>query len=86
MVDNHEAVIGKVSDLSAPNDVFTAFKSHWSDVAGAHANDPVSKMFFPVFDKLTVDGKGRQLVGMLTAVLYWESYMKDILPPHAKPM
>lgn len=83
MLESKQAVIGKVSDLSVPNDVFQAFETHW--VSGdTYDSDPVSKLYFPVFNRLQKEGQ--EIVGMLTAVFFWETYMQDVFPPNSPPL
>ena len=85
MLDTKEAVIGKVTDLSESNDVFDAFQSHWQEEAGVYGNDPVSKLYFPVFNQLQ-KSPDQVISGALMAVIFWESFFLDILPPSSPPI
>ena len=77
MVDTREAVLGKVTDLERDrNDVMDAFESHWSEQGSDYyfGHEPLSKMYFPLFEEL--GDKDSPLVGMLTAVVFWETYLE----------
>ena len=87
MITSKHAVLGKIWDLN-PHDtddefthgVSTEFLKTWETSSTLHQDDPVSKMFYPVYDTLEED---HILVGLLATVIHWQSYLNQILPPHA---
>ena len=85
MLASKAAVIGEVTDLSEENDVFQAFQEHWKEEAGVYGNDPVSKLYFPVFNRLQ-KGQANDIMGALMVVIFWESFLLDILPPGSPPI
>ena len=94
MVASHQAVLGKVTDIHYDGQshvVMEQFEQHWQDEGSTvdFTRDPVSKLYFPVFEDLleaTASNGSKNLVGMVVAVLFWEIYMTDVLPPGTPPM
>ena len=97
MVATQQAVLGKVSDFgdkSKSHAVLEQIEQHWQhqnqgsgSFKVAYGHDPVSKLYFPVFeDLLETRDNGKNLVGMITAVVFWETYMTDVLPPDTPPV
>jgi hypothetical protein len=80
VAETGDAVIGKVWDLNTVNAVFEDQLEAWIRDSDLTQDDPVSKMFYPIFDTLD---EGHVLAGVLITVMNWESYFKEILPPHA---
>ena len=88
MLDSKEAVIGKVSDLARDrNDVMETFETHWEETPGNsqyyYKGEPFSKLYFPIYAGLHVENNDdddtndkRDIVGMLTAVMFWETYLQ----------
>ena len=84
------AVIGKTIDLSQDLDVnsFEEFKEYWessSSYSELRSDEPIGKIFFPVFqdlDHLDAD----HIVALISAILFYESYMFEVLPPDAGRM
>jgi flagellar basal body-associated protein FliL len=48
-----------------------------------HLGDPFSMAIFPVFDGFE---EPRELVGFVSAVLYWSDFFRNILPPGTEPI
>jgi class 3 adenylate cyclase len=79
MMSSKNAVIGKIWDLAETNDVFAQFLEAWESDSGLDHDDPISKLFYPVFDNLN---SNHTLVAMLASVINWKTYFQNILPPH----
>jgi hypothetical protein len=47
-----------------------------------YQEDPVADIYVPLYDDF--HWNGRTLVGLLTSVVYWQSYFVDILPDNAR--
>jgi hypothetical protein len=78
-----KVIIGKSVDGSTFDGTLDVFHKSWSDNGNGHLYDalgPVNKIHFPVFDFLELER--RHPVGLLTSVLFWESFMWGVLPPH----
>ena len=97
MVASHQAVLGKVTDIddgSQSHVVMDQFEQHWQQQQQGgttidYGRDPVSKLYFPVFEDLleaTSSNGSKNLVGMVVAVLFWEIYMNNVLPHGTPPM
>jgi hypothetical protein len=83
MLESKQAVIGKVWDVvENPEDliIFDKFDDAWKRNSIPAGQNPISKVFYPVFDTLESD---HQIVAMLTGVIDWVTYFDQILPPHA---
>ena len=88
MLDSKEAVIGKVSDLGRDrNDIMETLEDHWDETSSNsqfyYKGEPFSKMYFPIYAGLHVENNDdddtndkRDIVGMLTAVVFWETYLQ----------
>ena len=48
-----------------------------------HLGDPLSMALFPVFDGFE---EPRELVGFISAVIYWSDFFRNILPPGTEPI
>jgi class 3 adenylate cyclase len=57
--------------------------AHDEEVHEGDFGDPLSMTFFPIFDHID---EPRNMVGILTAVIYWRDYIVNVLPPHAQPI
>eukprot|EP00339_Tiarina_fusa_P025260 CAMPEP_0117016014 /NCGR_PEP_ID=MMETSP0472-20121206/12683_1 /TAXON_ID=693140 ORGANISM="Tiarina fusus, Strain LIS" /NCGR_SAMPLE_ID=MMETSP0472 /ASSEMBLY_ACC=CAM_ASM_000603 /LENGTH=1517 /DNA_ID=CAMNT_0004719937 /DNA_START=135 /DNA_END=4688 /DNA_ORIENTATION=+ len=79
MLESEDAVFGKIWEIGGTDTALTEFFDVWELDGVFHREDPASKLFYP-FDSLQ---DGHKLVGALTAVINWETYFQEILPPHA---
>jgi class 3 adenylate cyclase len=79
------AVVGRSFDFSDPNDeatagrkdVFRIFLQKWEE-EDVYGGDPIADLHVPLYDDYSEDT--RNLVGLLTCVVYWRSYFVNILP------
>jgi class 3 adenylate cyclase len=86
MLSHHNAIIGKAIDLAqedSTSGTFQAFADYWAaSESFLQADEPVSKVLFPVFDRLSTSTKrDREPVGVLVTVFFWESFFYGVLPP-----
>ena len=80
VTETSDAVIGTVWDLHDISSVFEDQLEAWIRDTDITVDDPVSKMYYPVFDTLEED---HVIAGILVSVVSWETYFAEILPPHA---
>jgi hypothetical protein len=85
MQSGHNAIVGKAIDLAehSTSGAFQAYTDYWaSSESFLQADEPVSKVLFPIFDSLSTSTKrDEEPVGVLVAVLFWESFFYNVLPP-----
>jgi class 3 adenylate cyclase len=84
-----QTIMGRSLDFSDPEDeaaserkaVFDLFVPKWEEHATSYGNDPVADVHIPIFD--TYDPESRELVGILTSVIYWRTYFENIIADRA---
>lgn len=71
-IESEQAVMSKVLNLDEPHD----------SILGEPTTsiDPVSAMYYPVFDNFDLD---RSLVGLLAAEMEWKYFLDEVLPSNA---
>ena len=57
-------------------------KKHLNDPNATYNGEPVSTLFYPVFDSFDANNKEghRELVGLVTASIYWHTILKTLVP------
>jgi hypothetical protein len=82
---SRNAVITEITDPKATDaaDMKAPFQ-YWS-ASGDGSIQPISRIIFPVFDRLQVSG-APQVVAILVAAFHWEDVLQDILPPNSSPV
>jgi class 3 adenylate cyclase len=80
LLETGDAVFGRIWDIESSTDTaLTEFFDVWELDGEFHRDDPASKLFYPIYDGLS---EGHNLVAVITAVVNWETYFQNILPPH----
>jgi hypothetical protein len=76
MVETQQAVLGKAAEF-APNELLIQqyFEQLLVNDEEHQGSEPVSNLFYPVFDKF---GKDHELVGMLNIVIFWHSFFEGV--------
>lgn len=74
-----EALIGRSEEGVTLGDILSSYRDTWDTSEFYDPNAPVDKMYFPVFDVL--DPAVRRPVGIITSIMFWESFLHAILPP-----
>lgn len=81
--ESGNAIVGESTDGYALDDgTFGAFRDSWGGQSSRFydGKGPVSKIYVPIFDQLDT-ARPQNVVGMVTSVSFWESFMYRILPP-----
>jgi hypothetical protein len=83
LISNLE-VAGAGSFENATAHYYTRYYSYLLSFAGGvptrYEGDPISFIFYPVFDSF--NSSDRDVVGVVSAAINWALYFKDILPPN----
>ena len=85
MMTSEKAVIDEATNRSDPYEFLGSSQMN-SNVSNTTLVDPVSKMFFPIFDKLPNHQNDRKIVGMLTVTLVWERFFEVALASSSPPL
>jgi hypothetical protein len=82
---SHHAVITEMTDPKDTDqaDVKALYQNWLASRNGSI--EPISRIIFPVFDRLQVSG-APQVVAILVAAFHWEDVLRDILPPNSSPV
>ena len=51
---------------------------------GYEAGEPLTEIYYPVFDKFDTNGQSRQVKAILSALTYWRTYFENVLPDRVK--
>jgi hypothetical protein len=93
-----KAVIGQATDIkSSGNMIFQVFQARWQETGGVLGNDPISKMYVPIWSHRPLVGGVSEnaqqeqeeeptIVGVLISVIFWETYFSDILSNDSPPL
>jgi hypothetical protein len=76
MVETKEAVLGEAAEFS-PNELLIEqyYEQLLVDEDADYRGEPVSNLFYPVFDKFERD---HELVGMLNIVIFWHAFFTGV--------
>eukprot|EP00934_Nitzschia_sp_Nitz4_P009170 Nitzschia sp. Nitz4//scaffold37_size175936//139425//149009//NITZ4_002062-RA/size175936-snap-gene-0.260-mRNA-1//-1//CDS//3329549836//9160//frame0 len=76
-----KVIIGKVGAFFDFLPVWQYTLGPWFEEGFLAQDDPFSKIFYPVYD--TFDSSNRTAVGMICALMNWNTYFQQILPPES---
>jgi class 3 adenylate cyclase len=93
-LETEQVVLGRYYSAPAGNtshpNMMTSLNAAMLSIAAkkevTYAGDPMTNVFLPVFDSFK-DGDTstkRTIVAVMTALIHWESYFKEILPPNVR--
>ena len=90
VLDAQIAVVGRSFEFNDPRDeqaagrreVFNLFLQNWIQDDNVYEEDPVADVHVPVYSGFE-DKNNRELVALLTCVVYWRTYFVNILPENA---
>ena len=86
MMESHQAVLGKMI-VTGRDPILNSLLSTTAGAVDDDVDTCGSVIHFPVFDQLSLSSTNEaNVVGMVMGVLFWESYMKDVLPSNAPPI
>lgn len=79
--ETENAIVGASEDGSTLDETLAAFRDTWGSANSRFydGEGPVNKIYFPVYNDL--EPSRRNVVGMLTSVSFWDSFMDLALPP-----
>jgi class 3 adenylate cyclase len=80
------APAGDVSHPDSTTSLYATMLSIAAKKAVNYTGDPMSKVYFPVYDSFKDGDAGtpRTTVAVIMAVIQWASYFKEILPPNVQ--
>jgi hypothetical protein len=51
---------------------------------GYEAGEPLTEIYYPVFENFDTDGQSRKVKAILSALTYWRTYFENVLPDRVK--
>ena len=86
MMESHQAVLGKMV-VTGSDPILNSLLSTAVGAVDDDVDTCGSVIHFPVFDQLSMSSTNEgDVIGMVMGVLFWESYMQDVLPSNTPPI
>lgn len=73
---------GGVDNGHPTTSFLAALESHWEGRKVEYLGDPMAYFYFPVFDRFDI--KARKVVAIMTGLVHWRTYFRDILPKNSR--
>ncbi len=74
----HSAKPGSTSHPDPTTSFFATLLSMWEGTEMEYLGDPMSHIAIPIFD--SVNSRERMVVGVVKSTIYWQSFLRNILP------
>ena len=78
----HSAPAGPIEHPDPTTTFFSTLLSIWNGIKVQYPGDPISHVAIPIFD--TLNGTDRNVVGIIKSTIYWNWFLRNILPTHQK--